>query len=33
VFAVGALFLAVYALRLLRGPRTPELDAVLDGAG
>ncbi|TAK82519.1 MAG: nitric-oxide reductase large subunit [Betaproteobacteria bacterium] len=32
VFAIGALFLAVYALKLLRGPRRPEFQAVLDGA-
>jgi nitric oxide reductase subunit B len=32
VFAVGALFLAAYALKLLRGPRKSEFEPVLEGA-
>ena len=32
VFAVGALFLAVYAARLLGGPRRPALEPQLQGA-
>jgi nitric oxide reductase subunit B len=32
VFAVGALLLAIYGARLLRGPRKPALQPALQGA-